>query len=60
MAAKASQFNSVGQIIWNRWDLAQELREIASYNIFYGTYVTSPNTLTAARNALLTPRPITA
>lgn len=52
MAAKSSHFNSVGQIIWNRWDLARELRDIASYNIFYGTYVTTPTTLTLARNAL--------
>jgi superfamily II DNA or RNA helicase len=52
MAAKSSHFNSVGQIIWNRWDLSRELREIASYNVFYGTYVTSPTTLTLARNAL--------
>lgn len=52
MAAKSSHFNSVGQILWNRWDLSQKLRDIASYNIFYSTYVTSPNTLTAARNAL--------
>jgi hypothetical protein len=52
MAAKSSHFNSVGQIIWNRWDLARELRGLASYNMFYGTYVTSPSTLTMARNAL--------
>jgi hypothetical protein len=52
MAANSSHFNSVGQIIWNRWDLARQLREVASYNLFYGTYVTSPTTLTLARNAL--------
>lgn len=52
MPAKSSHFNSFGQILWNRWDLTRELRAIATYNIYYGTYVTSPATLGLARDAL--------
>jgi superfamily II DNA or RNA helicase len=52
MSAKSSHFNSFGQILWNRWDLTRELRAIATYNIYYGTYVTSPATLSLARDAL--------
>src|SRR6185436_9790698 len=52
MSAKSSYFNKYGQIIWNRWDLAGELRTLATYNIYNGTYVTSPTTLRLAQDAL--------
>ena len=52
MSAKSSHFNSFGQILWNRWDLTRELRRVATYNIYYGTYVTSPATIRLDRDAL--------
>ena len=49
MSNKTSYFNQFAQILWNRYDLAKELRSIATYNLYYGTYITSPTTLRIAK-----------